>query len=648
MIRGFHYLSFFFSCFTLSSLTATGQEGSVIFIDNTKKEIDISDAIYFLPDSLSGVSENDIFSGIYDALFKQRNHSASGISIKSKRLLTKFIVENYSNQSHKWLLLIDQPGIDTLILFYQNLNNHINSISLNKKTLTRYRKYSFNCFVIDLPLLHKGHNVFYIKTTSHINKFPIRILKHERFGELSFQRNLFQGMFIGFFIMFLLYNLLIYFFEKDKSFIYYVLYVFFNGLMICIHKSYLDFLLVENNLDSIFNLSAVMALNSLMLLLFAREILDLNREYKLADNLLKSVFIPLTSFAFISVWILDNYLSILLNMINLFLLMTFLIITALIIYKPDRRSVTFFMTACLLLLISAILYVCSLFGLLPNNFMSHNIIEFGASGQIILFSFALGDKVRKYKQLKFETENKLLESLSKNEEIILEQKRLLEITAAERSKDLLHEKEQSDKLLLNILPESVAKELKEHSKYKPKLHTNVSVIFTDFVNFTQISESLSAAQLVSKLDKYFRAFDEIIEKYKLEKIRTIGDAYLATGGLDGSENHADLILQAAIEICQYITMQKNSGELFDIRIGIHTGPVIAGIVGDKKFTYDIWGNTVNLANKLEQLSQAGKINISGTTKSQLKKEFHFIKQGTIQTKDADLDYFFIDPELQSI
>jgi len=200
------------------------------------------------------------------------------------------------------------------------------------------------------------------------------------------------------------------------------------------------------------------------------------------------------------------------------------------------------------------------------------------------------------------------------------------------------QKKRSDELLLNILPEQVAEELKERGEAEAKLMDNVTVLFTDFKGFTQLSEKLTPQELVSQIHEYFSAFDAIVVKYGIEKIKTIGDAYMAAGGLpEMNETHAHDVIMAAIEINAYMLAQRQkrqaSGEpFFEIRIGIHTGPVVAGIVGVKKFQYDIWGDTVNTASRMESAGEPGKINISGSTYRLIKDRFNCEYRGEIDAK----------------
>lgn len=216
----------------------------------------------------------------------------------------------------------------------------------------------------------------------------------------------------------------------------------------------------------------------------------------------------------------------------------------------------------------------------------------------------------------------------------------LEKMVNEKTADLQLEIKKSDELLLNILPRDIALELKQNGSAAAKQHNNVTVLFTDFVNFTGISEKLNPTDLVKEIDRCFKSFDLIIEKYKIEKIKTIGDAYLAAAGLPSADpNHAINVVNAAIEIIDFM---KTNNPKFEIRIGIHSGPVVAGIVGIKKFAYDIWGDTVNVASRMESNSEAMKINLSEATYHLIKNEFTCVHRGRIIVKNrGEMDMYFV-------
>ncbi len=221
-----------------------------------------------------------------------------------------------------------------------------------------------------------------------------------------------------------------------------------------------------------------------------------------------------------------------------------------------------------------------------------------------------------------------------------------------RNKIIRAEKQRSDSLLLNILPAKTAEELKKNGKAKARFHEQVTVLFTDFKAFTSIAENTDPELLVEELDYCFQAFDEIISKYNIEKIKTIGDAYLCAAGLPSpSPTHAEDVVNAAIDIQRFMEnfSQKQRAENkseYLCRIGIHSGPVVSGVVGKKKFAYDIWGDTVNIAARMEQSGEVNEINISQTTYELVKDKFQFIQRGKIAAKNkGDMDMYFVDYKL---
>lgn len=207
-------------------------------------------------------------------------------------------------------------------------------------------------------------------------------------------------------------------------------------------------------------------------------------------------------------------------------------------------------------------------------------------------------------------------------------------------KNIQKEKKRSENLLLNILPAETAKELKLKGKVDAVKSDLVTVLFTDFVEFSKLAEHMEPEQLVRSIDFYFKGFDEIITKYGLEKIKTIGDSYMCASGLPTpNKNHAINMVKAAKEMIELVENAKNMQDglpHFEVRIGIHSGPVVAGIVGIKKWQFDIWGDTVNIASRMESNSMPGKVNLSESTYQEIKNEFPCEYRGEIEVKNRGL------------
>lgn len=215
--------------------------------------------------------------------------------------------------------------------------------------------------------------------------------------------------------------------------------------------------------------------------------------------------------------------------------------------------------------------------------------------------------------------------------------------------NLKEEKKRADSLLLNILPEEIADELKQFGRSYARKHEEVTILYADIMGFTAIAETLSAQELVTQLDECFRAFDKIVDKHGLEKIRTIGDAYVCACGLPKPvPDNAVRTVRAALDMITFIkgfamTRQIQDLPAFEFRVGIHTGPVITGVVGLRKFTYDIWGDAVNMAARMEQHGEPGKINISSSTYGLVKDKFTCTPRGKIEAKNkGEVEMYFVE------
>jgi class 3 adenylate cyclase len=225
----------------------------------------------------------------------------------------------------------------------------------------------------------------------------------------------------------------------------------------------------------------------------------------------------------------------------------------------------------------------------------------------------------------------------------------LEGVVEERTAEVRSERDQNEALLLNILPKPVASELRTTGSVKPTSFEDVTVCFTDFVGFTLSSEKLPPQELISSLNEYFTAFDEIIGRYGLEKLKTIGDAYMFAGGLpNASPSHAVDAVLAALEMVEVVTKlaRPDKGVNWSIRLGLYSGPVVAGVVGVRKFAFDIWGNTVNFASRMESAGAANRVNMSETTCQRVSDFIECEARGPVRIKEGrEMEmYFAVKPK----
>lgn len=244
---------------------------------------------------------------------------------------------------------------------------------------------------------------------------------------------------------------------------------------------------------------------------------------------------------------------------------------------------------------------------------------------------------------------RFLLKVAKKISVILEDNDKIRIELLENLKILELEKERSEDLLLNILPEETSRELMIHGYAKPQSYRKVSVLFTDFKDFTKMCQNLSPEEIVKELDFFFSAFDVITERHYAEKIKTIGDSYMCAGGIPmrNNSNPIDLVL-VAMEMQDFVAAENERRvekglPLWQIRIGIHTGRLIAGVIGRKKFAYDIWGDAVNTASRMESSGEVGKINISEGTYKHVEEFFECEYRGEVYAKNkGNVDMYFVN------
>ncbi len=234
------------------------------------------------------------------------------------------------------------------------------------------------------------------------------------------------------------------------------------------------------------------------------------------------------------------------------------------------------------------------------------------------------------------------QTISKHNAVLSEKNRIIE-----------EERKRSEELLLNILPATIADELKKNGMAVARRYESATVLFTDFKGFSAISKQLTAEKLVNDLHYAFQNFDRIIGKHGLEKIKTIGDSYMCAGGLPDHDGHPRDVVKAGLEIQQFLKAwneeKKKAGEpAFEARIGIHTGPLVAGVVGSRKFAYDIWGDTVNIASRMESNGEAGLVNISASTFSFIKNDFECQYRGKVPAKNVgEIEMYFVNEGVEN-
>ena len=257
--------------------------------------------------------------------------------------------------------------------------------------------------------------------------------------------------------------------------------------------------------------------------------------------------------------------------------------------------------------------------------------------EMILMSLVLADRINQARKEKARAQAEMVTALQRSE-------RELENTVVQRTAELRREQSRAKELLHNILPASLADELSATGKASSASHESVTVMFTDFIQFTQTASTIPADRLVAELNEIFGAFDDICDELSVEKIKTIGDSYMAVAGLPTPcADHAQRCVRAGLRMVEYLE-QRNRKAAFKwaLRIGVHSGPVVAGVVGKRKYAFDIWGDAVNLASRIESSGEVGRVNVSASTYDLIQKDFECTYRGKVNAKGkGKIDMYFV-------
>lgn len=608
----------------------------VIHYQDATQLLGVASQAQILEDKLHSLTLQNILEA--DASrFKHFQTDVLNFENTTSKFWIKFDLKNETNKD--LFLLLDNPEIQNLNVYVIDENNQMKMVQSGGLSLFSSRALSTTPFSFALEKTPK--TIIFEASTYTGFTFPLTIGALEPIVATLHRTDLFNGIYIGVMAAMILYNLFIFFTTRARTYFYYFLYISISAFMMMRFRG-MGFDIFWRDMPIINKGSNLFpCLTVISSVLFSTDYLDMKRystkAYKFfwilsgfAGIIIITDFLKIQPFSNIAFQTIGGITAI------------SLLITAMYIYLKGHKIAKFYIIAWAALLICTIILMLALNGIVPVNFFTLNAFQIGSGIEAVLLSIALADRINIYKAEREAAQQLAFAKMQENERLVKEQNALLEDKVQARTSELIAEKEKSETLLLNILPETIANELKAYGKASPRRHEDVSVMFIDVKDFTRYSETISPEQLVEDLDFMFKGFDKIITKHRVEKIKTIGDAYLCASGLpNGNPQHAQEILRAATEILDFIQHTKAKRPFFDIRIGIHSGPVVAGVVGDSKFAYDIWGDTVNMAARMEQNSEAGKINVSQDTFQLVKNLGRFAYRGKIEAKNkGEIDMYF--------
>jgi len=269
-----------------------------------------------------------------------------------------------------------------------------------------------------------------------------------------------------------------------------------------------------------------------------------------------------------------------------------------------------------------------------------SILMWASAFELVVMSLALADRFNQEKNAKTRAQAALVEGLRRSE-------RDLEEKVVQRTEQLQREQIRIKELLHNILPSELADELSRTGVARPAKHDSATILFTDFSGFTQVASAMPADRMVAELNEIFGAFDDICDELRVEKIKTIGDAYMAAAGLPKPcSDHAQRCVRTGLRMLDYLAERNRKAAFkWSLRVGVHSGPVVTGVVGKRKYAFDVWGDTVNIASRMEGAGEAGRVNVSAYTYDLIRTEFECEYRGKVDAKGkGQIDMYFVTGE----
>ncbi len=631
--------------------------------NSQESKMPIGNKLWVLEDPKGKLSIQDIQTDSIKNKFKKSEKVILNFGFTESYHWLKFNLENNTNDN--LVLEIAHAFLPTTDLYYQNDSGTITQIkagynvSLEEKQIKNH----FQVF-----LLPKGKKEYFVKLLSHSHPLPITVWNKTVFELKSQRQKISYGVYLGFMFFVILSSLFFYFTLRNKLHIIYALTVF---IYICYAAAVMDgfVLYFFPKVDMMFWYITIPAIGIPLQLTYCLLFLEVKKYLPKLYKFTVGLILVFVSYIFIKLMLpLTTVLAI--NTIAALISFFVMGYIGVKVGKKGNKFGYYFALAYFIYFILVLTEATYIQTGKPTYFLELSHVAMATLIEAFILSYLLSKRFewekKELEKSKEEANQKLLESTIENERIVKEQNIILEKKVNQRTEQLQmanaelnetlitveNERQKSDKLLLNILPETTAKELKENGFATPKTHESVTVLFTDFKNFTNLSENITPEQLVNDLNKCFSEFDKIIQRNNLEKIKTIGDAFMAVGGLPTANNTHEIdAVRAAIEIRNFINewrdKQTKAGKIaWELRIGIHTGKVVSGVVGLHKFSYDIWGDTVNTAARMETSSEAGKINVSTTTYQKIKHLFKCQHRGKIEAKGkGDIDMYFVEGEM---
>lgn len=622
-----------------------------------------NESIQYLEDSSSVFKIEDILAFSENSEYRFISAESADIVPKIGTYWIKFSVENQNDFDGEWLFDFESWSDVKFYTVSDNIvekelitghlvpfvDRHYPMGNMNHLLLPVYSAERINC-IVRLEFI-EDHLIVPTNLNFSIGERSVIDAHNGRVKQII-------SVFIGILIFIFIYHLFVYLSTRNISYVYYLVIVAATLYMTLSNSGYV--IEVFQSMESFPRWRGMFeaigsGLTAVMMIMFTMQILQTKDNIPFWHKVMRWfiwIVIILTIGNNISFKVFGPLI-----LLTTFLLMAVFITVGIIAVRKRLPSGGYYLLAYSFSVVGIFILFSMLSGAIPKtDFNAHYAMPLGYTLEMVFYSLALANVINVLKKENYAGQQQIIAQLKENQELQTKVNRELESKVQERTQEIrkqseiiVAEKEKADELLLNILPAETAEELKAKGKATTKSFAKASVLFTDFENFTQICENMTPDEIVGNLDACFRAFDDIAVELNLEKIKTIGDSYMCAEGIpDHSKTTPSNIVEAGLRMQEFIKTwnekKKAQGEaVWPMRVGINSGPITAGVVGKKKFAYDIWGDTVNLAARMESASDVGKVNLSEFTRDLVKDQFKFTSRGKLPAKNyGDVDMYFAD------
>ena len=513
---------------------------------------------------------------------------------------------------------------------------------------------------VAVDLLPGTRLTVYVRLASKQQFMPIRWLRFYLWDTgqvLAGERHdrFWQGVFQGIMLVLMVYNLGLYFATREPSYLYYVISTL-GGVMVWgfLFGQTTEFLWPSRPAWEFFAFWTSILTSGWAGCHFFRAYLDTPRHFPRSDKIIK--WLGLTALFLLPIQLVlppravfQAQIVISAWVVVVVGIWLGVVILAYVRQQPLARNL---ILAIFVAATGCVVVTGAMLGVLPATDLTLHAGQIGNGLGGIILSMGLGFRMQ---QLRTEVADRQLAEAQlqsthdrEKRELVEEHSRGLETKVRARTSELAAAQEKSDALLANILPRAIIDELKASGGTEPRRHEDASILFTDFSGFTQAVATMPPKRLVQELDEIFRGFDDIVAAHGLEKIKTIGDAYMTAAGLPvAAADHALRCVRAGLALVGFIEMRNRTAAMkWGLRVGVHSGAVVAGVVGKHKYAYDVWGDTVNIASRLESASEVNRVNISAYTYELVREHFACEYRGKLAAKGkGDIDMYFVIGEV---